>query len=93
MTAVDFHTIVDQVMDWDTACEMADEEWCPGFPAKWIGFAHCGDCGRTGHVLVCAACKDLIIHTEDAFECGRCEAVVAPARHMFTRFEHFKLGA
>jgi hypothetical protein len=93
MTMLDTDLIVDQVAEFDIACEFSDEEYCPGFPAKWIGFARCADCAASGHVIICAACKDLIIHTEDSFECGRCEAVHTPARRMFTRFEHFKLGA
>jgi len=92
MTVTDDWIIADQAADFDLACDFSDDEFCQGFPAKWIGFARCADCAASGHVLVCAPCKDLIIHTEDGFECARCEAVHMPARRMFTRFEHFKLG-
>ena len=95
MTVTDFEitSVVDRAADFDLACEFSDDEFCPKFPAKWIGFARCEDCGNSGHVFICAACKDLVIHTEDSFECARCEAVHTPARRMFTRFEHFQRGS
>jgi uncharacterized C2H2 Zn-finger protein len=52
-------------------------------PAEWAIYYKCPKCGMTrSATLICDPCKEFVTHTEDAVQCGRCDAIFAPYRKM-----------
>lgn len=69
-------------------CDYNDQRWysTPNIEhgeAKWVAHVSCTECSFGGIRLICQACKDLLISTPHAMTCGKCEAVMIPARRVF----------
>ena len=82
--------LTELVGDSEIACDHAEHEWCAKGVAEWIQFARCPECAASGFDLICTPCKDMLIVTEDGFECAKCEAPVFPARRFIVRIEPLK---
>lgn len=90
MTILHFGELLDTVAgildDAAIPCENATETWCAKGEAKWRAHIQCPHCSRNDWMLWCEPCRDFIIATPDAFECGACGEVVAPARRLVSEF-------
>ena len=71
----------------DLCCDNADSEWCAKEEVRWRTRVQCPACRRSKWELWCDPCKNLVIVTEDGFECAQCGELVFPARRMVNRFE------
>lgn len=90
MTVMQFSELLDTVAEFfeDPAvpCANADSDWCAKSEAQWRVHIQCPDCRAHDWALWCTPCRDLVIVTEDGFECARCEALVFPGRRMVKEF-------
>lgn len=55
--------------------------------ARWIAVPSISGCGHAEPRLICTACRDFIITTQEAASCGRCQAIWSPFRRCFSHFE------
>lgn len=51
-------------------------------PAEWILLMRCPECGKAFQRLTCTPCKDFIMSTEDAAECGTTGDIIVPFRRL-----------
>lgn len=75
------------VGEMDLACDYSHFECCRQQHANWIARLKVCACGVGGVRLICSDCKNYIMLTEEAAECGRCGFVDAPFRTAFKSFE------
>lgn len=90
MTVMQFSDLLDTLAgvldDRSISCANADQDWCGKGEAKWRAHVKCPDCLAHDWALWCTPCRDLVINTEDGFECAQCGALVFPARRMVVEF-------
>ena len=84
---MEFIELTSLIGDSGSTCDNAGHEWCGKGPVRWIVHIQCPECRAREVRLWCTGCKDLVLTTEDGFECGRCDEPVFPARKMVNRFE------
>lgn len=84
---VDLTSLVGELL---SPCDWSDADYCAKQHAEWGAHAMCPCCGGSQWYLICTPCKDMVLHTEDAFECARCGEVIAPARKFVAQFERLE---
>lgn len=80
--------VMEIVGDLEIPCDHIGDGFCPGSAAKWVMVWRCPDCPNGGISLACGDCKDARMVSADGVEdVSGCGAVIAPARHMYSRIE------
>lgn len=92
MTSTDIEVVdlTELVGDVQNPCDWSDADYCSKEHAQWAAHAVCPSCGGSMWYLICSPCKNLVMVTDDAFECARCGEVVCPARKFIAQLEGLK---